>query len=361
MAVAQAWKAATAVDVNSLNDLRETKGYAAYITRSSALYDGFQNNNVHATSTIMLTPKVIANAASVAPQNIWINVLGVTLGGFTTDFTSEAVKVAGLSFNVATSSGSGTPDLLANVTLVDQNGNVVAGPVVESAGGTITFGSSVTFPVGVMTYTLRGTVPPTVTNGKTYALSTDPATEWLGAIGATSGELLIFSDSTVSMSTMTVAGSSLTISASSNPAAPGTANFVLANVQLDATQSGEDIRVSNLPVSIAATSTALLSYLNACQVYDGTTALTTGSDTVNPTGSSVNFVFDNSITVAKGTLKTLAVQCNISSNTPNTTTYQVGVNNSNPPSAVGVTSGNMVTPTIQTGTSGTITVGTPSH
>ena len=389
VAVADSWKAATAADVNSLKDLRETKGYAVYITKSSALYDGFQNNNMPATSTTIVTPNTITNAGSAGSQNISINVPNQPLGGFTTDFTTEGVKVTGLSFNVATSSGRGTPDLLTNVSLVDQNGSVVAGPVNEAAGGTITFGSSVTFPVGVMTYTLKGMVPSTAVNGETYTLSTDPAMDWFGATGATSGDSFTFSDSTVSMSVMTVKGGSLVISASASPAASTMTsnqnNVTIANIVLDASQSGEDVRLSSLPVIVSATGTApttsinsysLESNLTNCQLYNGTTALNGTAIGASQWGSVTNlansggelsadgieasFIFTNPLTIPKGTSLTLALVCNISGSFYKGETFSAGVDASYAPTVTGATSGNSVSTTPTSGTSGTMTIGTAS-
>lgn len=46
VAVGNDWKAVVPSDINELNDLRDTKGYAVYVTNSGARYNGFQNNPV---------------------------------------------------------------------------------------------------------------------------------------------------------------------------------------------------------------------------------------------------------------------------------------------------------------------------
>lgn len=43
-AISDSWQSATGSDLNNLNDFRETKGYAIYITEAGASYSGFQNN-----------------------------------------------------------------------------------------------------------------------------------------------------------------------------------------------------------------------------------------------------------------------------------------------------------------------------
>jgi hypothetical protein len=44
VSVSDPWKAVIAADVNMINDMRETKGYAIYIKETGAMYNGFQNN-----------------------------------------------------------------------------------------------------------------------------------------------------------------------------------------------------------------------------------------------------------------------------------------------------------------------------
>lgn len=46
VALTDPWKAVIPVDIDELNDFRDTKGYAVYIKESSARYNGFQNDAV---------------------------------------------------------------------------------------------------------------------------------------------------------------------------------------------------------------------------------------------------------------------------------------------------------------------------
>lgn len=63
VAVEGDWKAAVAADINNLNDLRDTKGYAIYIKESAASYSGFQNDPVNET----IAPTELA--FSLSPSN----------------------------------------------------------------------------------------------------------------------------------------------------------------------------------------------------------------------------------------------------------------------------------------------------
>ncbi|KKU94449.1 MAG: Cell surface receptor IPT/TIG domain protein, partial [Candidatus Jorgensenbacteria bacterium GW2011_GWA1_48_13] len=58
--VGDTWKAAVPNDLNSLNDFRETKGYAVYITKEEALYSGFQNTDFQPVILSISPTSVIA-------------------------------------------------------------------------------------------------------------------------------------------------------------------------------------------------------------------------------------------------------------------------------------------------------------
>jgi hypothetical protein len=141
----------------------------------------------------------------------------------------------------------------------------------------------------------------------------------------------------------------------------------LANYQLDATQSGEDIRLSAFPVKITTTGGAGdLRDLTGCALFNGTTQLNTGSRVVNNTSSDASaaiktYSFDNSLTVSKGTSVTLSLQCNVST-APNAATYTVNSvdNTSNHYSVTGITSGSTVTPTVNANNGGQMAVATGS-
>jgi hypothetical protein len=83
-----------------------------------------------------------------------------------------------------------------------------------------------------------------------------------------------------------------------------------------------------------------LSNLNTCQIWDGSTALTTGSNVKNTIASGSNtFTFDNSLTITKGTTKNLTISCNLSG-ANNGHTFKLGVAHANTVTVTGVQSGN---------------------
>jgi hypothetical protein len=150
-----------------------------------------------------------------------------------------------------------------------------------------------------------------------------------------------------------VARPSLTISTASNlpstQITAGAQNFVFANVNLDASQSSEGIRVATLPAYVLTqgTNNADASDLSNCELWNGSTAVATGSNwTDTSNGAYAEFEFQNAFTVPKGTIVQLSLECNLTSN-PSGTSYQVGLNGNGPAlwiQAEGVASGDNVLP-----------------
>ncbi|HVU75275.1 MAG TPA: peptidoglycan-binding domain-containing protein [Candidatus Paceibacterota bacterium] len=295
----------------------------------------------------------IQNATSISSQNIPVNVSNTVLGGFQTNFVGEPVSVSGITLSIATTT-AGLNGLITGVSIVDENGAVVAGPQDatwdSSSKQLVTLSDTITFPLGVHTYTIKGKIPSNASNGATVQVSTTPSS-WTNPTGQTSGNTVSLSaNGQVNMSTQTVKGATLTVTASPNPVAQtivsgGTA-VTLGNVVLDATQSGEDIRLNSIPLKILLNTTNSSNF-NTCQLYNGATALNGGSNVLTPSSSNTEtsdgttyatINFDNSLVIAKGTSVTLAFKCNIVSNS--TGSVKVGVKGA--VTAYGVQSGTSV-------------------
>src|SRR3989344_8792370 len=113
---------------------------------------------------------------------------------------------------------------------------------------------------------------------------------------------------------MTVKAGALTVSVSSVPLAQtiiaGSNDFTFANYIFDGTASGEDLRITTIPLYYDTTGTA--TDLTNCRLYDGATVVNS-STVVNPSSvsSSTSFTFDGSgLVLPKGTSKTVALKCN---------------------------------------------------
>ena len=86
-------------------------------------------------------------------------------------------------------------------------------------------------------------------------------------------------------------------------------------------------------------------------MWDGSTALNTGSNVVNPassvtTASDVTFTLDQQFVVTKGAVKTLTLKCNVSSSAVAANTFNWGIQASPSIAVTGVTSSNDVTETV---------------
>jgi len=338
-------------DIDRTTDLYltgQTYNYGITPTGSGSGFGG--GTPWYAGSTVTISAgsiTTIQKATSVAAQNIAVNVPNQVLGGFQTDIKGEPISVQSMAFTIATTGPViGTPAVITNITIIDQNGAVVAGPVdavlATASTQTVTFTDTVTFPVGARTYTVRGRLPSSFGNASTIILNTTPSA-WTNVRGEVTGNTITIGTGNFTMNTMTVKAAALNVSAATSPSAQnivaGAQGVTFSTFQFDASQSGEDVRFSTLPVTITASNA--VTDLTSCQLVDGSTALNTGSNTLNPTVAASTVTLDQQLVVAKGTVKSLTFRCNVSSS--GTGTYQVGITSA--PTVTGVTSGTTVTPT----------------
>jgi hypothetical protein len=316
----------------------------------------------------------IGKATSVPAQNIAINVPNQVLGGFTTDIKGEPITVQQMVFSIATTGTWTSNGVLTNVTIVDSNGAIVAGPIDQpsNAAATLTFTDSVTFPVGPKTYTIKGKVPTGAPNGATIILSTTPSSQWTNVTGQTTGNTIsLSSNGAFSMNTMTVKAASLTITVSPSPAAASIVSggrVTFTNFQLDASNSGEDVRFGTFPLDYDngnQTFAAAPSKMTSCQLYDGVTPLNTGSNVLNPSSTSdatttsplvTSVTLDQQYTVPKGTVKSLSFACNVASSANANSQMQWGVVSGDSIAVTGVTSGADVSESITTGNGSVMTI-----
>ncbi len=134
----------------------------------------------------------------------------------------------------------------------------------------------------------------------------------------------------------------LAASLSSDPAPrtvePGTPAISFANVILDAGGSAEDVSVSSvqldLETDIGSTDP------EACQLLDGASPLTTGSNVVDPTVDGIyTFTLDNRAVVPMQTQRTLTLRCNIPASAASGDTIEWRVTSADVIGAQGATTG----------------------
>lgn len=317
--------------------------------------------------TVSAGTLTVAKAASVQAQNIAINLSDQPLGGFEIDVKGEDISVASMIFGLDLAvAGSPNASNITAITLVDSNGNVVAGPDDGVSTGKVTFSDTVTFPVGKHIYTLKGKIGTSFANDQTVSASTTPS-GWSTVKGVTTGQTITPTPSNaVAASTMTVKGASLSVSVSPTPVQQsvvrGITEFTFAKYVLDATGSGEDVRVTSMYPTLKTLGTAnTADDLTNCQMFDGTTALNTGTNIANPTnnnaaGEEITVLFDTGLKVTKGTTKTLDWKCDIAANGTGTT-YAFGLENTaGRVVSTGLTSGQDVTETLTASNGQTMTM-----
>jgi len=283
---------------------------------------GFTSGTIwYAASTITINSGslTVTSDPSVPAQNIALNLANQPLGGFSVEVRGESISVARIAFDLSTTSTAA--GRITNISLVDGNGAILAGPVdnvgTDGVEGVL-FTDTVTFPIGVTKLRLQGKIGTVFANNSTLALNTAPGSNWTSATGQVTGQTITPSPSSdVTASTMTIKTAALTVSVSPNPSAQtvvaGGQGFTFTNYQLDAGASGEDLRISQLLLDYSNSGTA--TNLTNCQLWDGATALNTGSNAVNPSAaaSSTSFILDSALNIPKGTSKALALKCNIAS------------------------------------------------
>lgn len=391
-----------AFDIEEFTDIHvtgETFGYGITPTNGN----GFTTAEpVYNATVISITPGAFnsVSRSSAAPAaNIGVQKQDETLGAFTIDLKGEPINVQTMKFDLIVNdrfNSTADPRSITNVTLVDQNGVVLAGPVDTKSFGTsdsgtvaddtiedaLTF-SAVDLPVGVLTVFVRGQLDSDWDSGDTLAVRTHPGAsapgpDWTGAKGQNTGDTVTLPDSTATANTMTVQEGALAATTLTSPAArnlvAGASDFVFATANLDAANSGEDIRVSGVVLADLLGGTSPQSgNIDNVEIWANLSGGSTndsvrgdrfetrvadaeqfGTGTTGTTTLSITL--DNHITVAKNSNVEIAVVADLASSAGAAATHTISLNPvSGGVTAVGLTSGNTVTVT-PTGAGQTMTV-----
>ena len=304
------------------------------------------------------------NATSVGSQNVAINLPNQALGGLLVDVKGEDITVAAMNFDISITENANTDTSdITNITLVREDGTIVAGPVdgVAGSNNAVRFTDTVTFKPGRMVYTLKGKLGTDFATNDTVVASTTPSSDWTTVRGVTSGVTVTPTPSSaVTMSTMTIKAASLTMSltpstqetssasSTAQTVVSGTSSYKFTDYVLDASGSGEDIRINALQLRNTFSSSNTADELTNCQLFNGSSALNTGSNVVNPSNSDTSpsnksFSFDTSLIIPKGTIVTLSMKCNLVSGANASGQWQWGVTDQDASiTGTGMTSGSSI-------------------
>jgi len=261
------------------------------------------------------------------------------LGTFTLQVEGEPVDITSLKMtNSSTTAG------VTNMTVYNPNGDVVAGPT-EPAAGVTTFTDTITVPVGISTYTVKGDLDSAFTAGDTMKLTLNVST-WVARGSETNNTLTAGTDLTpdgdVALDTLTVKVGALSITNRNTPAAQnvlvGQQDFEFLSFTIDATASGEDVRLQQLIFNMNGTGTE--ADITGITVLDGATALNVPDNGA----SSVTVDLVNPLIITKGTSKTLSLQADITGTGTAGDTYRFTTSDSTTPT--GVSTGNTITETV---------------
>lgn len=281
--------------------------------------------------------RVDKSATGAPAANITIGATNQVLGSFDFVVAGEPVNVASMVVSLATTTVTNNGNI-TNVTLSKADGTILAGPVdpTYSSSGVhlATFSGTVTFPVGTTQVIVKGNLDTSWTSNDTIIASFNtPATKVTSITGATTGNNITATPSSqVSANTMTVKAGSLVVSVSGTPVAQtvikGITGYTFANYIFDATASGEDVKVTTIALQDVNVTSAE-SELSSMQLWDGTTALNTGSNVPNLTAAagtnSTTFTLDSGLIIPKGTSKTIALKGNISGSATTGGIFQWGL------------------------------------
>lgn len=314
---------------------------------------------------------VVSNSSSVPAGKIANGGLGEALGAYIFDVTGEPVSFTQWALTIATNTGGGG-ELLTNLTIYDVNGAALAGPQdPNTAGTTVTFTNTVTLPVGKNVLTIKGNLDNDWETNDTIQLSFTPSSNLTNVLGSVTGQSITPTPgSSITANQQTVSAGSLTANRSASLASQnviaGSSGVVLGKFVLDATASGEDVRVTSIQIQGITGTNADLDDLNTLKLLDGSTELNTGSNVLNPSGNALaadanlTFTLDaGALTIPKGTSKIVDLKGNIvSTSTPTSnTTYVFDFSAGSPDWGVtGVATGQTINETLSTGAGATITV-----
>jgi len=265
-------------DVYRLTDIGvvgQTYGYGITPTASGQFSStATPTYNANDVDIVGGTVQSIARSNVTPTGNVAELVPNTALGSFTLAFQGEAVQVQTVKIAINITNGSADADDITNITLVDQNGAVLAGPVDGSAtdfsgvDGSVTF-SGVIFPAGTTVVTIKGQLGSDFAAADTIVLEVD-LTEWSGATGMTTGNSVTLTGSATG-NTQTVQAATLAATTLLQPAArsvvKGTVDHVFATAALSANSSGEDIRVTAVQISDVTSAASIPADIDNVEIW----------------------------------------------------------------------------------------------
>ena len=262
----------------------------------------------------------VGRSSTVSASNVAVGTNQV-LGAFEFEAKGEPVIITALTLTVAsTTSGTIVEDAGQAYRLVDKDGKTVAGPKdVTNHALTVAWTDTFTVPVGVNAYKVMATL---ATNGgwttnDTITVSINTPASAITAKGETTGQTVTPSPaSNTSASQQTVKAANLTVTKNSVPTdktvITNSQQVLLGSWQFDATNSGEDVRVTSIAVRASTTSK-----VNTLTLKAGGVAQSPVNDSPvssNNANTTSTFALATPLVITKGTSTNIDLYGNIASN-----------------------------------------------
>ena len=259
----------------------------------------------------------VRKSSEVGNANISIN-SGQELGAFLFDVEGEPLEVSAFTVNISSTTSANKNGALQSVKLVEVgSGDVVAGPNDHADGSTeIAWTDTFTVPVGETHYKVVGTLMSNKgwSTDDVITVEIDNPSTKITAEGETTGQSITSgTTSKVSGNQQTVKAAYLSISRNSVPGNKtvivGTTDVDFGAWTFDATNSGEDVRVTQLKFAgrgNAATNTSNQHvYMDGEMLDGGNPSTLDGSSTVP---ASTTFTFSNDVVIPAGESKTITLK-----------------------------------------------------
>jgi hypothetical protein len=302
------------------------------------------------TFTISAGTLRVGQSSTVAAGNITVG-SNQTLGAFEFEAKGEPVVISALTLNITSTSATTVGDALQAVKLVDKDGKTVAGPTdVTFPASTlkVAFSDTFTVPVGVGVYKVVATM---ATNGgwatnDTIYMSITPSSGITCKGDQTGLSITADPTSAINATTQTLKAAGLTVTKNSTP----TNKSVIKNSQgvwaaswtFDATNAGEDVRITSLAIRASSTGT-----FNNLTLKDAGVALSPVNAAPSKSANTTStFALSSPIVVTKGTSKVIDLYVDIGSNSVAGEVGSFGITASAAVTAYGVTTGNVATATV---------------
>lgn len=253
----------------------------------------------NANDTTIGDGKLRIESMAITPDRIAENQRGVLVGKFKFVMEGEPGNITALGLKISTTTtGTLTADdvvsAITNLVIKDPDGNTVAGPQDPKAnqannGFTATTTDTITVPVGETVYSVYADLSDDWTANDTIQIGIFP--EAITIKGDVSGNTITPTPSGQVQSTqLTIKAAALAVSQDSVPASQtvvaGTQDFEVSRIVLDASDSGSDVRVTQVKIPIKTTGNAFPDILTGIQLFDGTTEIPVDTRSISCSGAT---------------------------------------------------------------------------